>query len=102
MWLRSIVAGFGMALLLVASMTNGVTQWLMGGHESYMFGSVMDNIAPTLVSASGVGPLVHLVVASMMLVVMTMIGAMIWQFAERGIIGLAGALSKLNFKVLKH
>lgn len=102
MWLRSILVGFSFALVVGALLTEEAFLWLLGTHESYFFGSLVDDFFSTVMLSSAVTTVLHLVVASLMIIVLTVVGALFWHVTERSVVGLAEALDKFRLRAFKH
>jgi hypothetical protein len=94
--IRSLLAGLVLALLMACSMANGLMQWLIGSNESYMFGSVVDSLAPAVLSATGLESLAQPVVGALLMGDLAAAGAVAWPIAEKAVVGLAGVFAKLR------
>lgn len=99
MWIRSWVAGLVFAMMAASSLAGGLMQSILGTSEPYLFGSVVDAIAPSVMSASGLDGFVQLVLVSAVMGVLAFLGALAWPFAERAVVGVADVVSKVSMRL---
>jgi len=94
MWIRCWLAGVVFAMLAASSLVAGLMQAIVGKSEPYLFGSILDTIAPSVISASGVEQFLQLVLFVGVMGVLVLVGAAAWPMVERVVLTAAGVLSK--------
>ncbi len=94
MWIRCWLAGVVFAMLAASSLVAGLMHAIVGKSEPYMFGSILDTIAPSVISASGVEQFLQVVLFTGVMGVLVLVGAAAWPMVERVVLTAAGVLSK--------
>jgi hypothetical protein len=98
MWIRSWIAGLVFAMLTASSVASELMHSIVGKSETYLFGSVVDSIAPSALSASGVDQVMQLVLISAVVGVLAFVGAIAWPLAERALVRAADVLWRLSMR----